>query len=224
MTTPPPPSESPVAPARRVFLALPLGDTIRAEVEQLSADLRKAAQFTPARIAWVPAQNYHITLHFLGRLPEESIARLEDALPTAAAGVKPLDLQLRGLGYFPAPRDPNVVWLGVHRPPRALFDLYRAVSQVVVAAGLEAPRPDFHPHVTLGRFKSHRGSGVFVRQAQGHSAIQIGSLHVEALELMESTLSPDGAVYTRLARFPLGGESPPPPRPEGPNPPPGASE
>lgn len=208
MTDPSPLCE-PVAPPRRVFLSLPLEDTARKAAAQLSANLAKAAQFTAARIAWVPPENYHITLHFLGRLAEEDIERLARAIGPLASRNPPMELKLRGLGYFPAARCPNVLWLGVHRPPVALQQLYRDLRRVVVELGHEPPREDFHPHVTLARFKSQKGTAAFARQAATHRSPDVGITPVRTLDLMESTLEPDGARYTPLARAPLGGEDPP---------------
>lgn len=190
----------------RLFLAVELTDTIRSQAASLSGRLQKAAHFTSLRATWVPPENLHLTLFFLGDVPAAQAQRLCRTMTDAAAAVPPFKLDFRKLGVFPpdGPKPPRVLWIGVHRPPEELIRLRRACSLAIQRAGLPVPDQDFTPHLTLARFRSTKGLGPFRQQLRTYEHAKIGTCGVHRLLLMESITGGGPARYTPYAAAGLG--------------------
>jgi 2'-5' RNA ligase len=188
--------------SRRLFLAIPLSTDIRGRVAELSGRLQKGAHFTPLIASWVPPENFHMTLHFLGSVPEDRVAQLEAQLRNLPSSARALRLSFCGLGYFPHPRAPKVLWLGVRQPPKELEQLVALTGRAITEAGVPLQHDNFHPHITLARFKSLKGTAAFVAMARSYEGAEAGTLEVETLMLMESCLGKGAPEYREV--FPIG--------------------
>ena len=105
-----------------------------------------------AKLNWSPVDNLHITTKFIGEWPE---ARL-DEMKTALAEVPvpgPIDIEIRGLGWFPNPRHPRVFWAGIEAG-ELLRDLARATEQATAKRGVPVEERPYSPHLTLARIRS----------------------------------------------------------------------
>lgn len=126
----------------RLFVGLALSESVRENVSNIP--VHEIHSFTP-----VPSDNFHITLHFLGRCSMESAK-------TALQSVKgyPFALTVGGIGVFPSPSNPRVVWAGVHPSPN-LLELKSDVDRALTAAGLSCPdkNNEFSPHITIAKAK-----------------------------------------------------------------------
>ena len=139
----------------------------------------------------------HVTLQFLGDVPESRADDLGDALESAVrtAGVAPFDASFEGLGVFPSLEYISVVWLGVGDGSEELAALHDAVErQFVAEEGFEPEDHDFTPHVTLARME-HAGGKQLVQNVVEREHPEVGTARVEAVRLTESTLTDDGPVY-----------------------------
>lgn len=196
----------PAVPTRRLFFAVELAPEVRAATEDLSARLQKAAQFTRARISWVPADNFHITLFFLGDIPEYKGLELKELLPDAVAGIDPFPLDVRHVGTFPKDqrKPPRVLWLGVHQPSEMLHRLRKGCASIILRAGLPLPDQDFSPHLTLARFRSTAGLGAFSAILREYSFFKAGKGDVTRLVLMESITGGGPARYVPYATADFG--------------------
>ncbi|MCB1129125.1 MAG: RNA 2',3'-cyclic phosphodiesterase, partial [Verrucomicrobiae bacterium] len=133
----------------RVFVALPLGDSLRARLAELQHRLRGSL---PERaVRWVRAEQVHLTLRFLGDVAADRIDSLKASLAAAVSGSAPLALEIGGLGVFPNPRRPRVIWVGLEGALEPLACLQQAVAQAGEAFAREDDRQTFQPHLTLGR-------------------------------------------------------------------------
>jgi 2'-5' RNA ligase len=175
-----------------------LPDAVRARLAEAAADLRGRAPGW----SWVRPENLHLTLRFLGGLDAPAIAAAGEALAVAAGGIAPFELHLGGLGGFPAPRTPRVVWAGVVAGAEALGRLHAAVERELAARGIPPEGRAYHGHVTLARARDPRG-GRSLGAALGGTAA-FGGFTVERLHLMRSELDPRGARYSVLAEATLG--------------------
>lgn len=126
---------------RRLFFALWPDDGTREALRRATRALVRHCGGRP-----VPARNFHLTLAFLGNVPDEQI----DAVHAAgrACALDPLTLLLDRFGYFPAPQ---VLWLGPTAAPEALGRLAADLDRALAGAGLPADARPFHPHLTLAR-------------------------------------------------------------------------
>jgi 2'-5' RNA ligase len=181
-------------------VAVLLPDAVRARVAAVAADLRQV----PAAVSWVRPENLHLTLRFLGSVDEAALAGIREALEEAAVGTASFMIRLGGLGGFPSPRAPRVVWVGVEAGAEALAALHARLEAALQARGILREGRPFHAHVTLGRARDPRGAPPLAGALAG-GAPGLGEVVVEAVCLMRSELDPAGARHSVLARVALTG-------------------
>jgi 2'-5' RNA ligase len=187
----------------RLFVAIEIAPEIR---ERLAALI---SEFQPkvANAAWVRPEGLHITLKFLGNVPDEKCSRIEDALQTIKAA--PFSLSIANIGVFPNPRSPRVLWAGIDSGPE-LAALAVKIEDALNPLGFERERRDFSPHVTLARFKNGKGKPKLdallseqTSMGEGAHIHGFGTMAATHFHLYESKLSPQGARYSKLASFAL---------------------
>jgi RNA 2',3'-cyclic 3'-phosphodiesterase len=177
----------------RSFVALPVPDGFAARLGSL---MRELEPLVPG-LRFVPTENIHVTLRFLGSATEEQIAILAPRLQAAAARCPRGEARVAGLGLFPARGAPRVLFMGLALPER-FATLQRECEAAAVAAGFLPEERPFHPHLTLGRWRDSSGRPRL-------PAADLGTCPLEDLVLFASKTLPGGSVYTRQAQFPLPG-------------------
>ncbi len=189
----------------RLFVAVDPPEPVRRRLAALEAELRRLAARHAGEVRWVDPESVHLTLQFLGAVPEERVEPVAAALAAAAAAGRPLALEVRGAGGFPSARRPRVLWAGVAGEVEALASLAADVGRRLAPLGFPPEERPFSPHLTLGRARDGRGApglGGALAQAASEDGTP---WRADALVLFESHLSPKGARYEALRRFPLGG-------------------
>lgn len=184
---------------RRLFVAAWPDAALRAEL----ADVLPALREIGAPVRWVPAENLHVTLQFLGDVESSRVAGLTGVLEDALRNVAAFPARLGKLGAFPERGVPRVFWAGFADGARELAALASVTERALLPGGFVAAseRP-YRAHVTLGRSKEPRGLERLQRFAEEWSPK--GGVHTIAeVRLVESRLDPRGAVYAPVARFPL---------------------
>jgi 2'-5' RNA ligase len=178
----------------RLFVALDLSNELRARVAELLAELKPTA--VSAR--WVRPAGLHLTLKFIGEVPDAQLGSIRACLRPLASR-DPITLGLSGLGYFPHERSPRVLWVGVEAP--GLGELARDIETALASLGIRREDRPYVPHLTLARF-THPGQLSPLREAvrQRYSMV-LGQMEVQEFQLYQSQLSPQGARYTVLERF-----------------------
>lgn len=150
-------------------------------------------------IRWTQTANPHLTVRFIGDVPSDFSATVENALGTVRAA--PFSLRIRGLGLFTHKRQ-NILWAGLEPCPE-LLDLKRRVDAALAySAGLESDTGCFTPHITLARMGASLPSGArpFV---DGHASVPFGFFRVDHFTLFSSVLTSAGAVHTREDTYAL---------------------
>jgi 2'-5' RNA ligase len=191
-----------MAHTTRTFVAVPIPANLGEKLVRLQDLL--AAEVSGAR--WVDRSHFHVTLAFLGDVPDADLNTVCTAVSDAAVGFEPLELRLAGLGVFPNPKKPGVLWVGLSGPGLdSLAALQREVADAVRRAGYP-PDDRFHPHATLGRLKSGRGPARDLTPLLNHYRTwAAGSFTASECVTFASTLAPEGPVYAPLGRAPLEG-------------------
>jgi 2'-5' RNA ligase len=189
----------------RLFVGIELDESVKTvaseAIERLRARLKRSRVRLDAR--WVPPENLHITLWFIGEVNEERAAQVRAALD-APFTTREFDLVLAGCGAFPPSGSPRVFWIGVHAGAESLSALHGEVAARLLALGFEAERRPYSAHLTIARVKdASRGSSAAVRRALSATAADLGRVHVNAVTLFRSHPSPKGSTYEPLARVPL---------------------
>lgn len=147
----------------------------------------------------------HLTLKFLGEVPEGQLGPIEDAVGEAVggAGVEPFEATVEGIGAFPSREYIRVVWLGIGRGSEELTRLHEAIEARTTEMGFEPEGHEFTPHVTIARM-NHAGGKDLVQQVLRERDPEVGTIAVEEVRLTESDLGPEGPEYSTVARFQLG--------------------
>ena len=143
-------------------------------------------------LRWLPAEQLHLTMSFIGEVDGPGEERLREALATVH--VPPFFLPIAGVGTFGGDR-PSVVWAGVGKGHPHLFALHRHLQDAVLHAGLEADLKPFHPHITLGRARSVSRAALkpFLRR---YADTEFDLWKVTGFSLFSSRLTTDRSVYT----------------------------
>ncbi len=174
----------------RAFVAVRIHATplLRGVLDELSRIGRPVKPVAP--------ENLHVTLKFLGETDPSWIDRTCELLDDVASQLPVFDVTLRGLGTFPKPSRPSVIWTDI-QPPDPMRELAAAVEHELTTFGFSAePRP-FHPHITLARIKA-RPPQELATLVESHANTVFASMRIGEIELMQSRLSPQGATYSTL--------------------------
>ncbi|MBI5381706.1 MAG: RNA 2',3'-cyclic phosphodiesterase [Opitutae bacterium] len=185
-------------PSLRLFIAISLPDAHRDTL----AELRSAARGW----SWTPQGQLHLTMRFLGDIAEERLKELTAAL--ARVRVEPFVLPLEGVGVFPPRGAAQVLWVGVGRGHPRLFQLRQQIDDALLALGLPVELRTFHPHVTLARVRREAAPTAAAQFLKTYRDFASAPFRAEAFDMYRSELTSDGAVHTRLQRFPLGKDFP----------------
>lgn len=185
----------------RAFLAVEIDAALRAKLAAIQDKLAAAG----GHVSWVKPRNIHATLVFLGDLFPEMVAAVAAAMQRAAAGLKPIEVEIRGLGFFGSPRFPRIVWAGVAGGREALIELQGKIISALLTAGMKPDQEPFNPHLTIGRVRSKRNAGALVQAVEANQDESFGRLVVRRVVLMKSVLNPQGPEYFLLQAAALGG-------------------
>ncbi len=185
----------------RSFVSIACDEAV---IEALQSFQRRLEQEVPRDVVrWTPPEQMHLTLKFLGSVAGDQIGALEAVLRPVAHRYHALALRAEGLGCFPTPRNPRVIWVGLQGDVEELERLQEEIEQVTQPWAEKDEKRKFHPHLTLGRVREG-GNGRRVGQAlEGIEAPPFGSWHANQFCLMRSRLSPKGATHSVQAEFAL---------------------
>jgi len=174
----------------RLFVGLALPQSLKDRLAPMMAGLPGAH--------WVPPENLHMTLRFVGEVDEREAALLDEILSTIER--PSFELQVAGCGIFAQRRGPEAVWIGVASTP-PLVDLQAAVERAVVRAGFAPEEKRFRPHITLARLRDTPQPRLQSFVA-GHNLFK-ESVPVEEFVLFSSKLGSGSPVYIAETAYPL---------------------
>jgi 2'-5' RNA ligase len=148
---------------------------------------------------WVPAENYHLTLRFLGEIPPHRAEEIDLAMATLRGRGFPLTLA--GIGSFAKGGRDTQLWVGVERNPQ-LDHLQTKIETALHRAGMDHERRRFTPHVTLARLDNASPAKIagFV---QAHNLFRADPVPVEHFTLFSSQLGKEASVYTAEVEYRL---------------------
>ena len=192
-----------VAETLRVFVAMELTEEARQYLALLTNSLRHEVAHG---IRWVDPHGIHLTLKFLGNIPVAKLDAVAAAMEESGEGTPRFSLSIHSLGAFPGLSAPRVLWAGVQGDLAPLLMVQTRLEESLAARGFPKEGRPFSPHLTLARVRGklspadrqHLAAAVESARAQANQ-----ELPVQRLSLIESTLTPRGAVYTRRGQISL---------------------
>lgn len=185
----------------RLFVALDLPDEVRLRLAGVIKQLQP--KFPSAR--WVRPESMHLTLKFIGHAiadgDKQKLSELRAALSTVHSD-RPVELQYRGIGFFPNARRPRVIWCGVVASSN-LSKIAADIEKALVPLDITREERSFVPHLTLARIESPAGTEPLVHAAKELQTGVFGSSSEAQFFLFESKLKPSGAEYKKIDAFPF---------------------
>jgi 2'-5' RNA ligase len=180
----------------RAFIAIDLPEPVRAALAEAQHGFRSACR--DAR--WTRPEGIHLTLKFLGEISDAQTKQVVEALAQIGS-LEPFSVEVSGFGFFPHAQRPRVFWAGVAAPP-ALAELAARVENRMEKIGFAREDRAFAPHLTLARFQVPRPQPALAAAVAGQATTSLGSFEASEFFLFESKLSPQGAQYRKVMRFP----------------------
>jgi 2'-5' RNA ligase len=190
----------------RLFLAVDLADSLRADVQQITVALRQRLERLKhaTRVGWLGPDRFHFTLVFIGEV-SDAVAGDVKARFMAPLPVRPFVIHVGGLGMFPPGGRPRVIWLGVDEGADDMRRLHHEVLARLDGVPFARESRAFSPHLTLARFREP--GTISERQALAEVRLPAAMRSpVDHVTLYQSRLSPKGSIYTPLRQTPLSGE------------------
>ena len=188
----------------RLFVGVELEDAARAACAAAARDVEARLRHarTSLQVRWIPEQNLHITLSFLGEVGEDRASVVTDRL-TGPWPASPFTVDVAGAGAFPQAGPVRILWLGITSGADRLIQMYGELCDRLGSLGFEAEKRPYHPHITIGRVKvAGSAASRKAREVLG-AGTRVTSSRVQSLTLFRSCLSPAGARYEPLLRVPL---------------------
>jgi RNA 2',3'-cyclic 3'-phosphodiesterase len=178
----------------RAFIAITPPTTL----QQTMAEIRQVFQCLSLPWRWVTPDHIHLTLRFLGNVPDESVTLLLQAMEQAAQGQTAFPLRAKALGCFPHPARPRVLWVGLDDSSQTLGRLNERLMAALTPLGFPPEDRPFHPHLTLARVQNRISSSQLLSMLQTYQNRDFGEFLVTQLHLVKSQLQRGGALHTIL--------------------------
>ena len=183
----------------RAFISVELPDDIKEKIVGIVDTLKEAGQ----GVKWVEKKNLHITLKFLGWVPDEKIDNLKELVREAAKGHKIFNAKFEELGTFPPGKHPRVVWVGTSKGAEELKNIAISLEKSLSKAGYRAEEREFTAHITIGRVKEKKKIGELVKAIDSNKNAKFGETVVGEICIMKSTLTPKGPAYEVIEKVKL---------------------
>ncbi|NPA24180.1 MAG: RNA 2',3'-cyclic phosphodiesterase [Crenarchaeota archaeon] len=181
----------------RVFVAVEItDDKIKRTIENIQKELlRGGVDIKPVEI-----ENLHITLRFIGEVPQATVNEIMNKLRTVT--FQKFRMRIKGLGAFPSPANPRVIWAGVTEGSRELSELHEIVERLVGKYGIKDNK-EFTPHLTIARVRSPRNRQYITSIIEKYRDLDFGDQEVSCIKLKRSVLTPRGPIYSDLLQVDL---------------------
>ena len=182
--------------AKRVFIAIPIGAVIKPVLPLLKSKFTRNYK----NIKWIPSENIHLTLKFVGNISIHYIPILIQSLKKDTIQ-NSFKLVIESTGVFSSSHSPKVLWLGIKRSDKELKIMYTQINKSLKVIIENGPKKTFTPHITIGKVLNNFVKiDVLPFLNTVYSPIE---LSVNSICLYENKLFPEGAKYRILNEFPL---------------------
>ncbi|HXV81691.1 MAG TPA: RNA 2',3'-cyclic phosphodiesterase [Candidatus Binatia bacterium] len=177
----------------RAFIAVKLDSQTVLRISEVVAELKPRID----SIRWVRPANFHFTLKFLGDIEESKIEPIAQGLELELHPFPRFSINAKGLGVFPDPKRPRVLWVGLQG--KELAALASKVESVLESLGFAREKRAFQPHLTIGRWRQFdRSSGSFGDELERWRGHEFGVSTVAEVIFFQSELKPEGATHHPL--------------------------
>ena len=159
--------------------------------------MQEALASTGANLKPVERENIHLTLKFLGEIPQHKVDEVADVVKEIS--FEPFDFKVKEVGVFPNHRRPATIWAGISEGVLEVTKVFEDLDIKLSKHGFERERRKFHPHLTIGRVRSGKNKDQLVEELMRLETKEFGVIIADRVVLKKSVLTPSGPVYTTLA-------------------------
>lgn len=182
---------------KRTFIAIPL----QPSPEFMIFLNRMREKFKNEKFRWVTTGNLHLTLAFIGPTTEDAELLVHKAISRTTKESEAFNLNLQGLGIFPSPQKPRVLWVGIKKPDR-LIQLRENLVRNLQENGIPfESEKRFIAHLSLARMKwlvNKEAMTAIIEQYKNHH-FQV--FQVQKVHYFESVLKATGPVYLSMGEY-----------------------
>ena len=179
----------------RVFIAVDIDDQkIISHIVSIGREIKASG----AHVKLVEPENIHITLKFLGEIQEKDLEIVNSIVSESVEGIKKFYINMVGVGAFPTPKNPRVIWVGVSEGAQELTNLAVKVSSQLERLGFRKENRPFSPHVTICRVKRYNPR--LKELIKRYEDQEFGKFLVKEVRVKQSKLTPQGPIYKTLFR------------------------
>lgn len=186
----------------RIFIATDISEQIREGIRELQQKLRTESDTQKRDAKWVNPDNIHLTLKFLGEQKEQQVPEICKLTEQAAADKPSFELGIESVGYF-GRKSARVLWVGISQGHDKLAELQKNIEQKLTEAGWPEEKRSFTGHLTLCRIKNTKTGIKLAELTENHKDYKLGNLTVDSISVYQSTLTPNGPIYSTLANYKL---------------------
>lgn len=184
--------------AMRTFIAIEISEEIKNTLSQIESHLK----YSGADVKWVKPEIIHLTLKFLGEIDEKKATEVNAVLDEIAKSVKAFEISLKDIGAFPKIEHPRVVWVGLDKGAAETAGIAVRIDEALSKIGFAKEERPFSPHLTIGRVRSPLNKDKLkekmVSAASKFDLLAVAPHRVTSIILFQSTLTPQGSIYTKL--------------------------
>ena len=186
----------------RCFIAIDVGDEIRAALGDLQQRLQSGVDTKRSDVKWVRPGNIHLTLKFLGEIKDQQIVEICNVVEIVAGRHKGFELDIETVGHFGG-KSARVLWVGPGAGGERLREVAKDIEQQLALAGYPEETREFTGHLTLCRIRNSKAGIKLAQVSEDYKDFKLGTVPVDAVSVYQSQLRPDGPVYTRLGNYKL---------------------
>jgi len=184
----------------RCFIAIELP----VDVHRKLAGLQRHLSPLEPDVRWMPVETIHLTLKFLGEVPDPQVPEVCAAALEVATHIPPFELEVCGVGCYSPSGAPRVLWAGITRPvPPPLLACQKALEAACTPLGFAPEGRAYSPHLTIGRVRERGATGRIRPAVRAQEAFTAGAFTVSELTVFQSILGQPHARHIPLARAPL---------------------
>jgi len=186
----------------RVFIAIDIGEEIRAALRDLQQQLQSKVDVKKSDVKWVEPKNIHLTLKFLGEIKDEKVVEVCSITQDVAGRHKSFELDVETVGSFGG-RSARVVWVGVGQGCDNLLELQKDLDERLASAGWPQETRKFTGHLTLCRVRNPKAGFKLAQVSDAYRDFKLGTMSADSVTVYQSQLKPTGPVYTVLGDYKL---------------------
>lgn len=184
----------------RAFIASELSPNTKQLLKSISVEFHEKSD---RRFRWIPFENIHLTLKFIGNIEFTKLEQLIKMLAAAVSRTPVIEYNLGGFGVFPNLDHPRIFWLGI-KAPIALKELVDSIEKNAASIGIQHEIRPFTPHLTLCRFQQEMDKTsirIFLNSLSPTLLNFSCQDCLTDLTIYKSSLTPNGSVYTPIAKI-----------------------